>query len=220
MSHSLSAMRRVAIGRFAIPKGIRHSKIISFKLMILSLLYMSASAEGQSIRETAMSDPLAVVAVLKEAQKGKHALFESNHISLCDFVLSPDAYTIQAEREKGYMLMVFLNSVALTEAQLEHDLTSAGYPKDIWRNSLDQLTKAQVDLAVQETKRNKSLIDVMNSAPKILKSKETALFAILEAFRHQSKKKLPIFEIDSDYCGGDYIGMVNSATWRSCEAYY
>jgi hypothetical protein len=198
-------------------------RIALVRLMMLALPFVAASAEGQSIRQTAMSAPLGIIATLKQVkardlahlrgdQGERIAAFQMNHISLCDFVLSDETHSTQAKRDRTYMLMVFLSSVAGTELQLEHDLAAAGYPETIWRKPLEQLTKAQVELAAQETQRGKSLLNVMAPPPEIISSKKTDLLAALEAFRLQSTKKLPRFEVDSDFCGGDFIGLVNVNT--------
>jgi hypothetical protein len=181
-------------------------------ILFFASFRFAPSQESLPIRTEATSDPIAVVRVMKEVHRKLKlpVLFETNHISLCDFTLQDDSYSNQAKRDHNYMLVLYLSSVAGTEVRLEQDLKAAGYPESVWRNAVDNLTKAQIDSGLKRIKQNKPLNDVLTRAGAA--QQERDLLAALETFRRRSAKKLPQFQIDSDACGGDYIGFVKIRT--------
>lgn len=188
------------------------------RLLFLAIFFVAGSAfsahpqGGQPIATAAVNDPMAMIRTFKEAHRTlkNEAIFGHHNISTCDFALRDDTYTAEAKRNKQYEFMLYLSSIAVTELSLERNLTQGGYPERVWRTPLESLTRRQAEVGTQRLKQSKPLNDLQTRAA-VLQQKRDLLSA-LEIYRRQTREKLTQFEIDSEFCGGDYIGTVQIRT--------
>jgi hypothetical protein len=83
-----------------------------------------AAQQRVPIKNAAVDDPATIVRALKDVHRKLNlpVLFETGHISICDFFLQDDTYSNESKKSENYRFMVYLSSVAGTELKLEQDL--------------------------------------------------------------------------------------------------